>query len=181
MDRFSLSGRIWHHVWRTCIIQCCPAHNKFGMLQKNFLSEINFYRKVHGSGPLTLDHYLTTIAQNVASTSASIGKWSYFDKNNNGVNYATVNEKESPLLINKWYKESKNYNYNTLFEKSKFLHFTNLVWKHTLAVGIGIAQKNSDLYICLKFFPEGSQSFKFQQNVGKPKYSFMNSRNFFKS
>uniref|UniRef100_A0A0K0G206 SCP domain-containing protein n=1 Tax=Strongyloides venezuelensis TaxID=75913 RepID=A0A0K0G206_STRVS len=179
INRFSLSGKIWHYVWKICIIQNCLAHNKFSMLQKNFLIEINFYRIIHRSKPLVLDNYLTYRADYAARRSASIGKWIFSDKDSSGINYATISNKLSPLLIYKWYKENKKYNYNALFGKSDSIHFTNLVWKKTLAIGIGIAQKNSDLYICLRFFPEGSRSFKFQQNVLKPRYSFLNTGNLF--
>uniref|UniRef100_A0A0N5B293 SCP domain-containing protein n=1 Tax=Strongyloides papillosus TaxID=174720 RepID=A0A0N5B293_STREA len=181
IDRFSLNGKIWHHVWKHSLLHSCIAKNRFETLQRNFLIEINLYRKVHGSEPLKLDPYLSRKALDAATRSAALGKWIYSEIIDVGINFETINVGLSPILINKWYKEYKGYNYKTFDWMTNSVHFTNLIWKHTTAVGIGIAQKRSDLYICLQFFPEGNQKNKFRDNVGRARYHLVNYRSLIKA
>uniref|UniRef100_A0A0N5B297 SCP domain-containing protein n=1 Tax=Strongyloides papillosus TaxID=174720 RepID=A0A0N5B297_STREA len=180
IEKFSLNGKIWHRVWDNCILHSCLMYNKYETLQKNFLTETNYYRKVHGSKPLILDTYLSSKALHVAIRSARIGRWIFNGKKSNAVNFETISFGLSPLLINKWYKEYRKYSYRKPVGTPESMHFSNLVWKDTKMVGIGIAQKGSDLFICFMFYPEGNQESKFKDNVHKPKYHLVNSRSFFR-
>uniref|UniRef100_A0A0K0G208 SCP domain-containing protein n=1 Tax=Strongyloides venezuelensis TaxID=75913 RepID=A0A0K0G208_STRVS len=176
IDRFSLNGRIWQHVWKHSLLYSCISNNRFETLRRNYLTEINLYRKVHGSPPLIVDQYLSGKALHAAINSAALGRWIYSEIRDIRVNFATINIGLSPLLINLWYKENKKYNYKTKDWMSNSFHFSNLVWKRTTQIGIGIAQNHSDLYICLHFYPEGNQKFKFKDNVSKAKYYLVNYR-----
>uniref|UniRef100_A0A0K0G203 SCP domain-containing protein n=1 Tax=Strongyloides venezuelensis TaxID=75913 RepID=A0A0K0G203_STRVS len=180
INKFSLNGRIWHHVWNNSLLYSCIASKTLEKLQKNFYMEINYYRRIHNSAPLLLDPYLSSKALNVARRSARIGRWVFNGKKSNGVNYATINVDLSPLLMNIWYQERKKYNYRTLVGTPETMHFSNLVWKATKKVGIGIAKKGLDLFVCLMFFPEGNQEFQFRDNVKKAKYHLIDSRKFFR-
>uniref|UniRef100_A0A0K0G209 SCP domain-containing protein n=1 Tax=Strongyloides venezuelensis TaxID=75913 RepID=A0A0K0G209_STRVS len=180
IDRYSLNGKIWHHIWKHSLLHSCIASNRFETLQKNFLTEINLYRKVHGSPPVYLDQNLSKKALLAAMNSAARGRWVYSEFNDIRINFATINIGLSPVLINQWYKESKKYNYKTKDWMSNSVHFSNLIWRHTTRIGIGIAQKSSDLYICLRFSPEGNQKNQFRDNVGKAKYHLVNYKSLFR-
>jgi len=76
--------------------------------------------------------------------------------------------------VQAWYKEIKDYK----FDKPGFAHntghFTQVVWKGTKAVGVGIATTSEPdnkgfykSYVVARYFPPGNYVGQFESNVGK--------------
>uniref|UniRef100_A0A0K0G214 SCP domain-containing protein n=1 Tax=Strongyloides venezuelensis TaxID=75913 RepID=A0A0K0G214_STRVS len=181
LRRLTLSGKIWHHVWHKCKRIECYSQNNFAPLYGKFLDEMNLYRKIHRSRPLELDRILSEAAMRDAKRSAVNGKIMSSANPSFGENSIICSVLSAPFTVYNWYRERLKHNYRTFCPLSQSLEFTNLVWKGTRKVGIGIVRKGKLLYIFFKFWPESNQNFKFRENVLKPKYHWYNSRNFFKS
>uniref|UniRef100_A0A0N5B289 SCP domain-containing protein n=1 Tax=Strongyloides papillosus TaxID=174720 RepID=A0A0N5B289_STREA len=181
LRRFTLSGRIWHRVWHNCKHIQCYSKNNYAVLYGKFLDEMNLYRKIHKSRPLQMDPILSRKAMEDARRSAANGRLMSSVNPSFGENSIICNVSSAPLIVYNWYKRGLNHDYKTLAPLSESLEFSNMVWKGTRKVGIGIVKKGKVLYIFFKFWPESNQNFKFRENVLRPKYHWYNSRNFFKS
>ncbi|CAO3672317.1 hypothetical protein G6F70_005054 [Rhizopus microsporus] len=79
-------------------------------------------------------------------------------------------------VVNGWYSEVKNYNYNNPGFASNTGHFTQVVWKATTEIGCGVKVCNNlgqgaKLYTCSYYVPGnmvGDNGKYFTQNVLRP-------------
>lgn len=67
-----------------------------------------------------------------------------------------------------WYNEVSKYDYNNPGFSLSTGHFTQIVWKSTIYLGIGVARSKSGVYICGSYDPPGNGRGQFPQNVLKP-------------
>ena len=76
-------------------------------------------------------------------------------------------------MVADWYNEEKDYDYSTGKPKtpgSVVLHFTQVVWKATVRVGVGFAiSKNNKFYTVARYAPKGNMGGEFTTNVLAPK------------
>uniref|UniRef100_A0A0N5B292 SCP domain-containing protein n=1 Tax=Strongyloides papillosus TaxID=174720 RepID=A0A0N5B292_STREA len=179
LKKYSFSNRIWHRVWNTCKRIDCYSHNNFQPLYGRFVEEANFYRRVHGSRPLQMDVKLTRLAIERARKSAKLGKLISSPISDIRENSIVCHKLYAPLTIYMWYNEVSKHNYKTFVALPNTMHFSNLIWKNATKVGIGIAKRNSFLYIFVLFWPETNRKFKFRENVLKPRYHWYNYRGLF--
>jgi hypothetical protein len=72
--------------------------------------------------------------------------------------------------VDSWYNEIKQYNFQNAQFSSTTGHFTQLVWKSTQKLGIGVALGAGDtsVYIVAQFSPQGNYLGRFQENVPPP-------------
>lgn len=67
------------------------------------------------------------------------------------------------------YEEINKYDFKNPGYKSGFGHFTQIVWKSSRKLGLGVAkcQKNggNSVYIVARYFPAGNMLRQFEQNV----------------
>ena len=64
-----------------------------------------------------------------------------------------------------WYNEGTHYNYSTPSFNPATAHFTQLVWKSTTDVGIGIATDGHKTIVVANYMPPGNANRTFLQNV----------------
>uniref|UniRef100_A0A0K0G210 SCP domain-containing protein n=1 Tax=Strongyloides venezuelensis TaxID=75913 RepID=A0A0K0G210_STRVS len=181
LKKYSLSTRIWHFVWDRCSRIECYSKNNFALLYEKFLEEMNIYRRIHGSRPLELDGRLNRLAMENAVKSAESGRLISSIKYDVGENSAICSSLHAPLTVYRWYNEKNHHNYKTTAPLATSQHFTNLIWRSALKVGIGIAKKANQLYIFVEFWPPYNLNYNIRENVGKPKYHWYNYRNVFKN
>lgn len=69
-----------------------------------------------------------------------------------------------------WYSEIEFYNYTNPDTFDDAGHFTQLVWKNSKEIGIGIAvsKLDGDTYIVANYYPPGNYPGKYEENVLKP-------------
>lgn len=67
-----------------------------------------------------------------------------------------------------WYNEVSLYNYNRPGYSVKTGHFTQVVWKNSNCLGIGVARSNSGIYVVANYYPPGNFGNQFPQNVMRP-------------
>jgi len=68
----------------------------------------------------------------------------------------------TPVIV--WYNEKANY---TVANPGRTLHFTQVVWKATKIIGVGVRQvSNNGLVVVVNYYPRGNYENQFAQNVG---------------
>lgn len=73
------------------------------------------------------------------------------------------------MAVDSWYKEIEKYKFGSKDAQKGTGHFTQVVWKDTKHLGIGIAQsKNGKYYVVAEYDPSGNFSGKYADNVAKP-------------
>jgi len=66
-----------------------------------------------------------------------------------------------------WYDEIKFYNYGRPGFSSQTGHFTQVIWKSSTELGIGIALTSDNLtaYVVANYYPQGNVDGEFAANV----------------
>lgn len=76
--------------------------------------------------------------------------------------------------IDSFYSEIKFYDYNNPGFSMKTGHFTQVVWKSSIEIGVGIATYPDQQYkhrtvVCISYRPPGNYQGQFRENVLPPK------------
>ncbi|XP_056123432.1 uncharacterized protein glipr2 isoform X1 [Rhinichthys klamathensis goyatoka] len=139
--------------------------------EAEFLQAHNAYRKHHGAPPLTVNKNLCRSSQEWAKHLLSIRtlKHSNGDHGEN-VYYAwsSANKKLTGReAVESWYSEIKDYNFSRPGFTSKTGHFTQVVWKDTKELGVGLATDGNTTFVVGQYLPAGniSNAGYFERNV----------------
>ncbi|KAM9309346.1 GLI pathogenesis-related 2, like [Pholidichthys leucotaenia] len=143
---------------------------------KQFSEEVlqchNEYRMKHQAPPLKLSSKLsreaTRYAESLASTrilkhslESSQGMW--------GENLAWASYDQSGKdVVDRWYEEGKNYNFNRPGFSSGTGHFTAMVWKSSKKLGVGKATaSDGSSFVVARYLPAGNVTNQghFENNV----------------
>ncbi|XDV20664.1 hypothetical protein PO909_025956, partial [Leuciscus waleckii] len=143
-------------------------HSSF---EAEFLRAHNAYRKHHGAPPLTINKNLCRSSQEWAKHLLSIKtlKHSNGDHGEN-VYYAwssAKNQLTGREAVESWYSEIKDYNFSRPGFTSKTGHFTQVVWKDTKELGVGLATDGNTTFVVGQYLPAGniSNAGYFERNV----------------
>ena len=150
-----------------------PDKNSLERFQRDGLKRHNYYRKYHQAGPMELTQKLNEYAQKYAETLAAkdIMQHSthdarekiYGDWTGENLYYYWSSESDSPIngaaAVDSWYDEIKDYDFKKGKSKNGGVvgHFTQLVWRDSTQLGIGVAKsaKNS-IYVVANYHPGGN-------------------------
>jgi len=156
---------------------CGGYKENFPKLWEKALKRHNEFRKKHGARNLELNPDLCEIAQSSAE------KYSETDIENIykippklykgdivGENIAIIDKFNSTNfedIINKWYEEKQNYE----FDSNKYIentgHFTQLIWRETKEIGFGKKINKGKMYFIAIYYPAGNIFKQFKNNVLK--------------
>uniref|UniRef100_A0A673ITX4 SCP domain-containing protein n=1 Tax=Sinocyclocheilus rhinocerous TaxID=307959 RepID=A0A673ITX4_9TELE len=131
--------------------------------EAEFLETHNAYRKQHGAPPLTINKNLCRSAQEWAEHLLSIRTLMHSNgdrlRHNRSLGY--------DLAVESWYSEIKDYNFSRPGFTSKTGHFTQVVWKDTNEVGVGLATDGNTTFVVGQYLPAGniSNAGYFERNV----------------
>jgi pathogenesis-related protein 1 len=122
------------------------------------LDHHNLVRKDVGAPPLTWSKELAAFAQQWADHLASTNTFSHRPNNQYGENifmgsgsYTSVDASLG------WYSEIKDYKYGKFTGSGGVGHYTQMVWKNTTQVGLGVAiAANGDIYVVANYSPAGN-------------------------
>ncbi|XP_057305022.1 ectin-like [Hydractinia symbiolongicarpus] len=119
----------------------------------------NVLRNLHnGTKPVTWSSTLATHAQEWANHLALVGNLQHAKNINEGENlYWTSGTGTCADATLSWYDEYKDYDYSTTKSAGGAIgHFTQVVWKPTTHIGVGIAKSSSGTYIVARYSPQGN-------------------------
>ncbi|KAI9585798.1 hypothetical protein GQX74_001645 [Glossina fuscipes] len=126
--------------------------------QEQCLREHNKYREHHGVQPLVLKKPLCRIAQEWAGHLAEIETLDNHKHFSYGENLfrgkGTIFTAED--VIKNWYNEGESYDFSKPAFHDSNSHFTQIIWKDTKYLGVGIQIANNHTYIVCNYHPAGN-------------------------
>ncbi|MCM6773990.1 CAP family protein [Nocardia sp. CDC159] len=141
--------------------------------EEQMLSVVNAARARYGASPMVWDADAAASAVQYARAckfehSASNGRY--------GENlYAGTGERTFQQAVDSWMAEAKDYDYNNPGFSPKTGHFTQVVWKGSTRLAVGIAScpagtifSRPSTFVVARFVPPGNVSGRFAENVGRP-------------
>ncbi|CAF2466694.1 unnamed protein product [Rotaria sp. Silwood2] len=158
------------------VVLAVVSANAFTQAQIKFQDETlqhhNKLRTRNCVSPLQLDNNLSLTAQNYAEYLASRN---LFQHSNNGYGEnlymmsgsAPLGSLHGNAATQSWYDEINMYNFNQPGFSMQTGHFTQVVWKSSQKLGVGIAFGNGGrtAVVVTNYYPPGNYMGEFQQNV----------------
>ncbi|KAM6986798.1 GLI pathogenesis-related 2 [Aplochiton taeniatus] len=143
-------------------------------LEKEFVDAHNKYRRTHGAPPLTLSRDLCSSAQKWADHLLSLRSLKH-SSTNHGENlyysYSSAPKKLNGIdAVDSWYSEIKAYRFDRPGFSSGTGHFTQVVWKDSQQLGLGLATDGQTVFVVGQYHPAGNMcnAGYFQNNVLPP-------------
>jgi glioma pathogenesis-related protein 2 len=139
------------------------------------LKQHNVYRAKHGVPPLVLSTQINNVAQHHAEQLARTNQLVHSGNTHFGENLYAFGSSGQALprpetVVDRWYSEIQNYNFDKPGFHTGTGHFTQLVWKSSKELGMGMAQAaDGTWYVVANYSPPGNISGQFPLNVLKPK------------
>nr|XP_021327299.1 ancylostoma secreted protein isoform X1 [Danio rerio] len=139
--------------------------------EAEFLQVHNAYRKQHGAPPLTFNKNLCRSAQQWAEHLLSTKTLAHSNKGygeNLYYAWSSANKKlTGNEAVDSWYGEIKDYNFSRPGFSSKTGHFTQVVWKDTKELGVGLATDGNTIFVVGQYLPAGNiaNAGYFEKNV----------------
>jgi uncharacterized protein YkwD len=122
------------------------------------LDHHNTVRKEVGVPPLTWSKELAAYAQRWADQLAQTNTFAHSPNNNYGENIFMGSGNYTVLDASKdWYSEKKGYTYRKIGADLSAGHYTQMVWRGTTQVGVGVAiAADGSIYVVADYSPAGN-------------------------
>jgi uncharacterized protein YkwD len=114
---------------------------------------------------------MTAVAQNWANTLAARNIFAHSGTQGYGENiYASTSRSVTGRdPVDLFYAEIKYYNYNAPGFSKATGHFTQVVWKSSKSIGVGVAKgRDGTTYVVVNYYPQGNYQGQFSANVPRP-------------
>lgn len=133
------------------------------------MAVVNVYRALHNVPNMTYSKKVEDISQTWASFLAN-NDILVHSSSTYGENLAMIGKNHpSPcnVAVDRWYKENQFYDYSQNKFDLNTGHFSQLVWKNTNEIGVGIAAspKTGIVYVAMLYNPPGNVYGLFAKNV----------------
>ncbi|XP_061881181.1 Golgi-associated plant pathogenesis-related protein 1-like isoform X1 [Entelurus aequoreus] len=142
--------------------------------QRDFLEAHNAYRAKHGSPPMALSQEVSAAAQLWADRLLASGAMRHSNTADGENIYtkwssATI-ELTGKEAVDSWYSEINNYNWSRPGFSSGTGHFTQVVWKESVHLGVGMATDGHQVFVVGQYRPAGNMNRQqhFMANVLPP-------------
>ncbi|CAF1101113.1 unnamed protein product [Rotaria sordida] len=141
--------------------------------QQQALLQHNYFRQLHCTAAMALNSTINTIAQNYANYLATNNLFVHSGVSGLGENLWSMSSSVAITFINgssptnSWYNEISLYNYGSPGFSSSTGHFTQVIWKESIQLGIGIAftSDNKIAKVVANYYPAGNKGGAFPSNV----------------
>ncbi|XP_026812104.1 uncharacterized protein LOC113553133 isoform X2 [Rhopalosiphum maidis] len=141
-------------------------------IRNKVLQQSNLYRKKYNLVPFTLDDQLTNCAQDWANKIAKQGIFQHRDNNVYGENLYADSDLNNlgKKAVDAWYNEITKFNIDDkeseLGSNSATHHMTQLLWKSSTKLGVGISKTPNGMYnVVANYDPRGNMIGSFQDNL----------------
>uniref|UniRef100_A0A182NHH1 SCP domain-containing protein n=1 Tax=Anopheles dirus TaxID=7168 RepID=A0A182NHH1_9DIPT len=134
------------------------------------LERHNELRAEHSAQPLVLDSGMCQYAQQWANTLLSRNILQHRSNNQYGENLYCCFGKSSISgreAVDSWYNEIRYYTFGVPNPSnfSQVGHFTQVVWKKSRRLGVGVAVQGTRAYVVCNYDPPGNFNGQYSQNV----------------
>ncbi|XP_048860832.1 Golgi-associated plant pathogenesis-related protein 1-like [Brienomyrus brachyistius] len=142
--------------------------------KQEFLDAHNTYRRKHGAPDLTTSAKLCSSAQKWADHLLTTKNLEHSDTNYGENLYYSWSSAQKKLAgneaVDSWYNEIKDYNFSNPGFSSEAGHFTQVVWKGSKEVGVGLATDGNYFFVVGQYNPAGNMTSDgcFEENVHPP-------------
>ncbi|XP_041644316.1 Golgi-associated plant pathogenesis-related protein 1-like [Cheilinus undulatus] len=140
---------------------------------QEFLETHNTYRKKHNAPAMTYNSEMNATAQKWADSLLARGILEH-SQTNDGENIYNMFSSATIKLTGKeavdsWYSEIKDYNWNSPGFSGNTGHFTQVVWKASTELGVGVATDGNKVFVVGQYRPAGNMNMAgyFEENVLK--------------
>lgn len=158
----------------------CQDHLTYVSIADQFVSAHNFHRIRHqATPPVSWSPTIASSAQQAANRCVTSHSTTTYGENMIFGNIQTARD-----VVDAWYAESRNYDYNHIEPNNrdwwaKVAHFTAVVWKSTTQIGCAMAKcpniytpgpagTNDKVWVC-QYSPPGNNSGTVPENVRPPR------------
>ncbi|KAF4105124.1 Golgi-associated plant pathogenesis-related protein 1 [Onychostoma macrolepis] len=128
--------------------------------KQEFLEAHNQYRKQHQAPELTYSDELSSAAQKWADHMLSKKSLSHSDtEDGENVFYSFSSVKKTPKgeeAVDSWYSEIKDYDFSSSGYQPQTGHFTQVVWKSSTELGVGLATDGNTVFVVGQYRPAGN-------------------------
>ncbi|XP_023341668.1 protein PRY1 [Eurytemora carolleeae] len=147
--------------------------NEDDKFAKKSLEEHNKFRRKHGVPPLTLNKEMCMYSQEWAEYLIAENRFQHRTDHKYGENiftsWSSRPKKPDPKVpVQSWYDEIKKYQFGSEPQSSGTGHFTQVVWKESSELGVGVASKDGRVIVVANYNPPGNFMGKFSRNVPAP-------------
>ncbi|KAK7140887.1 hypothetical protein R3I93_015127 [Phoxinus phoxinus] len=128
--------------------------------RKEFLETHNQYRALHQAPALVFSEDLCKAAQLWADHMLSKNTLAHSDTDDGeNVFYSSSSVQNTPTgkeAVDSWYSEIKDYNFEKTGHQPKTGHFTQVVWKSSTELGVGLATDGNTVFVVGQYKPAGN-------------------------
>ncbi|XP_065157178.1 uncharacterized protein [Atheta coriaria] len=131
----------------------------------------NKYRMLHGARPLELDANLCRFSEEWAKMCAERGIMEHRKNNPYGENIFCIHNADPNFVISgnmpvdSWYEEHQAHPFGREPSNLSTGHFSQVVWKTSEKLGVGVATRNGYTYIVANYSPAGNFVGHFAESV----------------
>merc|ERR1711963_13550 len=142
--------------------------------RQDSLAAHNVYRAKHGVPDLKLNNELNALAQEWAEYLIANNAFEHRPNTKYGENIFQSGGKaaqdQAQGAVDMWYSEIKDYTFGTEPSQGGPVtgHFTQVVWKGSTEVGVGVGQKGSNVVVVANYSPAGNYIGQYVDNVPPP-------------
>uniref|UniRef100_A0A0K0G1Z2 CAP domain-containing protein (inferred by orthology to a zebrafish protein) n=1 Tax=Strongyloides venezuelensis TaxID=75913 RepID=A0A0K0G1Z2_STRVS len=171
LSKSSFSNKLFMRIWSGFDYTNFHINNYFFFKEK-IIDHINLIRRYHKVGKLRENLELNILAQEHANQMAKKHAIFYKVSRDYGMMVRSSYYPAASVMVSNWYDERHKYSFFSSSPKLGTQDFTQMVWKSTFLVGIGIARDCDLLYAALYFFPKGNVLSQYKKNVFRKKFKF---------
>jgi len=133
----------------------------------------NAYRSKHGVPALKLSDKINAVAQEWADYLIANDAWQHSGNKKYGENlYISIGssaQEQGQRSVDSWYSEIKDYKFENPGYSQETGHFTQVVWKGSTELGVGVGQKGSKVVVVANYSPPGNSG-QYHDNVPYVQY-----------
>jgi len=144
----------------------------FSTIQQECLDSHNKCRAKHGVKPLRLNQKICEYSQKWAEKLASSELLEHSGSHQYGENLYYCWHSDPRIVmkgnepVESWYSEVKTHKYGGKPRTNETGHFTQVVWKDTKELGVGVAKsKSGKVFVVTNYSPPGNFIGKYKENV----------------
>ncbi|XP_030374306.1 uncharacterized protein LOC115623894 [Scaptodrosophila lebanonensis] len=163
LDNVILGDLILIQIICCALLLCLPAIH--ASVEEDVLERHNSYREKHNSPALTLNSRLSRECADYAKEIAQKDVLKPSGENWYGESLCRTTY-DPTTCVRDWYNEIKEYDYDNPKLSKETEHFTQLVWKSTEELGVGVAKgARGDSFVVARYVPPGNVPGYFEDNV----------------